>query len=191
MKNLGFFMSGDHSLREIMNAVSVNLDRVLDCAPAGRPAALSEMDAFAGLDPLLADLNKDYLDARSAHQSACRDFGSDDGMTSMAAVMMDSAWCAMQTRYMELRADRAMMARAQKAMAAARAAFDLRQRQEQEAALLRMAWMMDLCARLQGRGRCDGCAPELWAMYFLLMLQTPPDAMFRARPLYRFNSLAA
>lgn len=187
MKNLGFFMPGQ-SLNEIMNAVSAHLDVMLDAAPAARPQALSELDAFIGLDPLLSALNKDYLDARSAHQSACRDFGSDDGMTSMAAVMMDSAWCAVQTRYMELRADRAMMARAQKAMAAVKAAFALQQRQEQETALLRMAWMMDLCARLQGDNRG---APELWAMYFLLMLQTPPDAMFRARPLYRFNSLAA
>lgn len=190
MKNLGFFMSGDNSLREIMNAVSANLDRVLDCAPAARPQALSELDAFIGLDPLLSALNKEYLDARAHHKSACRDFGDDDGMTSMAAVMEDSAWCAVQTRYMELRCDRAMMARAQKAIAAAKAAVELQQRQEQEAALLRMAWMMDLCARLQGR-RDGTSAPELWALYFLLMLQTPPDAMFRARPLYRFNRCAA
>lgn len=42
--------------------------------------------------------------------------GHDDPMAEMAAEAEDSAWCRMQTRYLELRSERQLMARAQRLM---------------------------------------------------------------------------
>ncbi|PZO86722.1 MAG: hypothetical protein DI626_05770 [Micavibrio aeruginosavorus] len=110
-------MASTAQLQEIMNAVSGHLDSVLD-APAIAPVrADDEMAAFLLIDPLLAGLNKQYLDAKSMRRRSEKEYGADDGMTIIAADMEDSAWCAMQTRYMELRNDKAVMKVAKEKMA--------------------------------------------------------------------------
>lgn len=77
------------------------------------PQTLSELDAFIELDETLAALNKEYLDEKSHHASLLKAFGADDAMVEIAEDMVDSAWCAMQTRYLEVRAKQQMMERAQ------------------------------------------------------------------------------
>ncbi len=74
---------------------------------------LSELDAFIHLDDMLAVLNKEYLDEKSHYDYLAKTFGEDDAMTEVAADMMDSAWCAMQTRYLEVRATQKLMEQAQ------------------------------------------------------------------------------
>ncbi len=73
---------------------------------------LTELDAFIILDDLLASLNKQYLDAKSHRLELSKAYGADDGMTQLAVDMEDSAWCAMQTCFMELRAQNDMRRRA-------------------------------------------------------------------------------
>lgn len=86
------------------------------CPRRSTTSALTELQAFQILDPLLARLHKEYLDAKDHRAKAIKDFGQDDPMTDMAMLVEDSAWCAMQARYMELRADRVLMAKAQTLM---------------------------------------------------------------------------
>lgn len=81
-----------------------------------RTCPLSELEAFIRLDPVLADLNKQFLDAKSNHQKAAQKHGCRDCLTEIAGEREDSAWCAMQTRYIELRRQREMMERAQRMM---------------------------------------------------------------------------
>ncbi len=78
--------------------------------------ALSELDAFILLDDTLDSLNKQYLDAKVQRKELVALYGDDDAMASVAIDMEDSAWCAMQTRYIELRAERKIMAQAQAMM---------------------------------------------------------------------------
>jgi len=74
---------------------------------------LEELDAFVLLDDVLEDLHKQYLDAKAQYKELVSLSGADDAMATVALDMQDSAWCAMQTRYIELRAERKMMAQAQ------------------------------------------------------------------------------
>lgn len=77
---------------------------------------LSELEAFSQLDELLDDLNKQYLDAKAYCQQLVAQFGKDDAMVNVAMDMEDSAWCAMQTRYLEVRLSRVMMLEVQSMM---------------------------------------------------------------------------
>jgi hypothetical protein len=106
------------SLFDVMNDVAASFEKGAGPASFARREPMSEMQAF---DPLLADLHKKHADARAIRLQAEKEFGSHDGMTEMAMMTEDSAWCALQTRYLELRADRGLMERVQKAMAADRA----------------------------------------------------------------------
>ncbi len=77
---------------------------------------INELQAFIQLDPTLASLHKQYLDAKAQYESLIAAHGKGDAMAEIAADMMDSAWCAMQTRLLEVRAEPAMMHEAQAMM---------------------------------------------------------------------------
>ncbi len=93
-------------------------------APAGggvferrkRLRSLSELEAFILLDDTLEALHKQYMDAKAQRKELVALCGRDDAMTVVAIDMEDSCWCAMQTRYIELRAVGKMMAKAQTMM---------------------------------------------------------------------------
>lgn len=63
----------------------------------------TEFEVFCAQDPLLRDLNKQFLDAKAYHQKLIQENGQDDPMAEIAADMEDSAWCAVQTRLLELK----------------------------------------------------------------------------------------
>ena len=73
---------------------------------------------------------------------AQKQYGSDDGMTELAVLNEDSAWCTMQTRYLELRNNRDSMARAKSVLAKAEyAAKRTREKEENK-----KRWLTtDLC----------------------------------------------
>lgn len=107
---------GNQSLNSIMNEMARRQD-VLSYAvvkPSKKLEPLSELEAFAVLDDTLEALYKQYLDAKAQRKELVLIGGADDAMASVAMDMEDSAWCAMQTRYIELRKDGLMMKRAQK-----------------------------------------------------------------------------
>lgn len=182
--------SEKQNLNDIMNAVSGHLDTLLTNPPAPRPSVLSEIDAFTTLDPLLASLHKEYLDARNVRLCARKDYGAGDGMTDMAALLEDSAWCAMQTRYMEIRADRALMIQAQKIVAQSQAEDRARAQTEKEAEKKQKARMIETYMRMHPKKE-NATLEALWALVFLLMCEEQNRAMFRAPAFYQFNRIAA
>lgn len=64
------------------------------------------IEIYAGLDPLLAELYRQYLEARRQYRSLSSLRGKDDPMADAARDWMDSAESAVQTRMIELRQDR-------------------------------------------------------------------------------------
>lgn len=68
----------------------------------------TEIKAYIGLDPLLGDLHKQYLDARSFHKKLLRENGKDDAMTEIALDARSSAVSAIETRVLELKKDEAL-----------------------------------------------------------------------------------
>jgi hypothetical protein len=181
------------SLNSIMNDVASMLDGMGEGQRSFQPISqgepLSEMDAFAQLDPLLAQLHKDYIDARAMRSQAVREYGADDAMTEMAAYTEDSAWCAMQTRYMELRADRAMMAKAQMTMREEEELLERQKREEQQDRALKFYRQME--AQQEYLKSKKHNAAEVAFYYMLLMIL--PGSIFDMFPrtAQSFNRLAA
>lgn len=98
------------SIQDIMNQMAGHMDVILDRrdAAAHGPAAAALMDEvqmWLSVDPLLAELHKQYLDARAHHAKIQARHGDGDPMTDIAADMKDSAQCAVDTRIIELRQD--------------------------------------------------------------------------------------
>lgn len=82
----------------------------------GKANPLSEIDAFMQLDSLLAQLHKQYLEAKLHRQDLVKASGPNDPMSEIAIDMEDSAYCAFQTRFIEMRQISDMMAKAQRMM---------------------------------------------------------------------------
>lgn len=153
MHNSGFFMGKNIALLDIMNIVSGQLDARMANPARVSPGALSEMDAFAALDPLLGSLVKRYLDAKSTRMASEKQYGACDGMTDMALIVEDSAWCAMQTRYMEVRGDRAMMKQAQALMEESRLEEEAASTRAKEKQTLQFFEQMQIFLRMQEKAR--------------------------------------
>lgn len=180
-------MGGNDTLQAIMNDVSRRLDQEPSSYAPTR-AVLSEMDAFMLLDPLLASLNKEYLDAKHNRLRAAKDYGSGDGMTELAALLEDSAWCAMQTRYMEVRSERAMMAKAQDLMEESRVEELRLAKKERERDALQAFEAMQLFTRM--RATREKNYADFWLMLFMLHMDQP--VLFRNNyASYPFNRIAA
>lgn len=169
-----------------MNDVSAKLDGAL-LAPPPVPV-LTELQAFLTFDPLLARLHKEYLDAKDHRAKAAKDFGNNDAMTEMAVLVEDSAWCAMQTRYMELRDDGALMAKAQGLMEQERLAAT-RQREEDNARdALRYYRHLEMLAQMRRKNESE----ISWTAVFLFLILNGNFDGFRAyQPMHHFNRLAA
>lgn len=175
-----------NSLQNVMNDVSRRLGSGDFSLPVTK--ALSELEAFARLDPLLADLDKQYRDTQDMYLQAKREFGVDDPMTEMALLNEDSAWCAVQTRYMELRADREKMRHAQRLMEDSRIEEERLAKAKRQKELLedydRMKFFSDAMAR-----RHKNDAGEFFFMIYLLILQK--QTHFYPAHTQQFNQLAA
>lgn len=96
-----------------------------------RSPPLCEFDIFLQQDALLADLNRAYLDAKSHHRTVRHEHGAESPMADIAADLEDSAWCAMQTRLMELRRDGELMRFVQKTILDEQRAEAEKQREDQ------------------------------------------------------------
>ncbi len=79
-----------------------------------KPQKFTEIEGFAVIDDILGALRKEYLNARRYRKDLSQTQQSDDAMLEMAIDMEDSVWCAMQTRYLELRDGAVLMRRVQK-----------------------------------------------------------------------------
>lgn len=181
-------MGMDKNLHDVMNDVSARLER-RGCTPRRLPRGevISELQAFAALDPLLFDLRKQYFDAKSTRTQSEKDFGIDDCMTDMAMIEEDSAWCAMQTRYMELRSDRALMMKAQALIMESICEQERLARAEREEEARKISQQMDLLLRMRdAQNKKD---EEDWLLALLLLWSGRNFMPVFAAP--QFNRLAA
>lgn len=95
------------SIQEIMNRMAGHMDVLLDesghTQQGPRPTLLDEVRLWVAVDPLLAELHKQYLDAQKNHARLKNRHGESDPICDVAADMEDSAKCAVDTRMIELR----------------------------------------------------------------------------------------
>lgn len=180
-------MSRPVSLQDVMNEVSRGLDTESYRRP--KPCAKSDFDILLGCDPLLSRLHKDHCDARANREQAEKDFGIGDDMTRLIADMEDSAWCAMQTRYLELRADRDLMQKIQAELKALRDEEERLERAEQEKEAMRFFNHVQMLIRLR-QNRKEASDVLLWALV-LLSLDNKRNAFQTYHPAYAFNRMAA
>lgn len=171
---------------ETMANVSKVLDRMV------LPEPMSELDALALNDTLLGTLRKAYLDARGARKAAESEYGYDDGMTEMAMLVEDSAWCAMQTRYLEVRDEKGAAERAARAIA-----LDQRRKQnEQECAereeKMRLYRFLDML-RAQARHANEGDSMMLFVLAMAMLSRGMRDNVLPmpSNASMRFNLSAA
>ncbi len=97
------------SLEKIISDMVRRLDSVRaddKAAPEQSSDPLQEIEAFMPVDPVLASLHKEYLDANARHKKLARENGLGDPMTDVANDMLDSARSALQTRLIELQESR-------------------------------------------------------------------------------------
>jgi len=105
------------SLQDMMNRMArgdLSPSFVSSHLKASPPKILNEIEGFSCFDSLLKTLSKQYEDARGQRKALIKSNGLEDAMTQMAIDNEDSYWCAMQTRYLELREDSILMRRVQK-----------------------------------------------------------------------------
>lgn len=98
------------SVQDIMAQMAGRMDSLLDASERTRTARETgiipdELRFWMAVDPLLADLHKQFLDARANHIRLTRLRGAKDPMADVANDMADSAQCAFETRLLELRRD--------------------------------------------------------------------------------------
>jgi hypothetical protein len=168
-------------LQSILNDVSACIGKV---APVCHP--VTELEAFTRFDPLLVRLHKEYLDAKAMRCKSEKDFGKMDSMTDMAMMVEDSAWCAMQTRYMEVRSDRRLMAQVQELMEDERQKASQKREQENREDALRYYRHFEMMERM--RKKTASLLEAWWAM---LALRTMGRDFRLYQPTHHFNRLAA
>ena len=97
------------NLQDIMNRMVSRFEGIKTEGPDSyQKDPWTEIKAYIGLDPLLGDLHKQYLDARALHKKLLNDNGKDDPMTDAAFDARASSVSAIETRVLELRKDEAL-----------------------------------------------------------------------------------
>ena len=97
------------SLQNIMNEMVQRFEGIKTEGPNSyQTDPWTEIKAYIGLDPVLGDLHKQYLDARAQHKKLLTENGKDDAMTEIAFDVRASAVSAIDTRVLELRQDDAL-----------------------------------------------------------------------------------
>lgn len=106
------------SLQDIMNDMARRLDviRTDDDSYGINDGSVSEMGAYAAVDPVMADLYRQYLNARKRHKTLTNQNGDDDALAAVAGEQAESLDSALQTRLIELRGDKKLSARVETIM---------------------------------------------------------------------------
>lgn len=141
--------------------------------PQTLPKALSELEAFVHIDGLLASLNKQYLEAKQQRKELVALNGVDDAMAEVVLDMEDSAWCAMQTRYIELRQERELMERAQRMMREADEAVEIEIKKDKEKEFGKFLSSMKMIEQLRTQERRFNLG-AFEAMFIMLIFKMIP-----------------
>lgn len=177
--NIGDGSVRDLPLHDVMNEVCRQLDR----APVEKPCrpvcdSVAEIDIFIRFDPLLCDLQCQYKNARAHRRRHEKDFGKDDPMADIARDIEDSAWCAMQTRYMEVRADRALMQKVQSAQRSEREAAERKKSNEKRQDALMLFFQTEILSRMRQQAK----SPAIFDWLLILWLMKRMSHPFSASP---------
>lgn len=92
-------------LQDLMNRMASRMEALAGNQSGAFANAPEELRFWLAADPLLADLYKQYLDAKASHQNLARLRGDHDPMVDVARDMEDSTKSAFETRLIELRRD--------------------------------------------------------------------------------------
>jgi hypothetical protein len=171
-----------------MNAVSSALDSgLVEFVPF---TADEELSAYCAGDQLLSDLNKQCLDAIAMHEQSVAEYGADDPMTEMAALMKDSAASALQTRLLEVKAQAEKARAAKLILEAAREADRLARARAREQQSIEDYRRMEFFSAMEKNKGQDDAFP-LWIAIFVWLCH---QSFLRSRAKKwqdQFNRLAA
>ena len=109
-KSVGTKIMTTLSLNQVMNSMANNAGEfhIKEAAPR------CVEDAFSKIDGIFASLQKSHKNALAYYQRLKKTKGRDDPMAEIAADMVESTLSAMQTRMIEIRANKALMLQARK-----------------------------------------------------------------------------
>ena len=135
------------------------------------------------LDDLLAHLHRQYLEAKSQRQQLVKEHGGDDPMVEIAMDLEDSAYCAFQTRHMELREIRELMAKAQRLMRETEEAIQNEKRKEREQEFRNFIMLAKAQEKLRERNQRGGFEFAVLLLIFNLVPipKFTPQNNFRAQ----------
>ena len=122
------------SINDILHKIDARLDDLRltdDTAPVVSLDPLSEVGLYITNDRLLADLYRQYLEAQRNYISSIQDHGKNSPMTEIASDMSESAFCAMETRLIELREEEGMAERVMRVQEKQRAEYIDKMKQNQ------------------------------------------------------------
>ncbi len=168
----------DLSIQDVMNTVARQLEKAPRRDPSAPRQILSELEIFASIDPLLGDLQRQYKDARYNRRMHEKTFGADDPMTDVARDTEDSAWCAMQTRFMETRGDRDMMRQMQAIQCEQHAEERREKEQEQQRNALDTFYRADTMMRMKKQAK----TPVIYEWLIVLWLMHQRGDRFSIAP---------
>ena len=184
------------SLHQIMNEIAARID-VLEPGHASgqddiahyKPTAkqqqslrgnkdpLSEIEAFMQMDDLLAHLHKEYLEAKIHRTQLLAQNGQNDPMAEIAMDMEDSTYCAFQTRYIELRQIRDMMAKAQRLMRESVENIEREKNKEQLQKFTNFVLLSKMQARQNEQNRLDNAKGGFEYAILLLIFNLIPSPL--------------
>ena len=100
----------DHGIRSLQSIMNGMVNRLDDILPDDLQNIPEDQDwplihIYLKIDPVLAQLYKQYCEARSKLDQLHRERGPDDPMAEVAADMKDSTHTAVDTRLLELKDD--------------------------------------------------------------------------------------
>lgn len=170
-----------------MNEMVQRLDTIQPDAHNDVPSkVLNELEAFIEIDATLASLNKQYLDAKTQRKALIALHGAEDAMAEIAIDMEDSAWCAMQTRYIELREQRDLMKQAQRLVRQSEIIVeDKKQRKKQNQAFA-LFQRMQILERVREQRRANIGLVEI--AYILLAFKLLPNGF--NKPSFQMSAVA-
>lgn len=182
-------MRGQISLQDAMMAVAQRVETLrLEQPEQLKRSPLTELEAFIQMDTLLAELNKEFQDVRRHHRELVHKNGPDDPMARVAADLEDSAWCAMQTRLLELRSQRILMRKAQRLIHQARREEEER---EEKKRALKMAAFVNHVATIEDQRENKAIPGLLEWLIFYIWVQRENNLMREFMEPARHRRLAA
>jgi hypothetical protein len=98
------------SVSQMMSSMAMRMDSLLDSQHQDDPDIQSgnvpdEIRFWLSVDPLLAHLHKQWVDAKNARDKIAQRHGDHDVMTDIAVDMEESAQSAFETRLLEMKAN--------------------------------------------------------------------------------------